>query len=323
MTDPKPIFTTDTELNTVIVPDKAGVVLTSGGFRLEFGLETYSDEGEVRDGDNQGLRLKLTYTFPDQGGFFELSEVFGDDLTEDLYRLTRVGVLNQLRQEDGAYAVDLDYALKLAALPKVGRLKDSEFPEPFTEPLVLEHTANKKILDWSQRGYLRDAKGWKPSTKYGDHPDWVYIPGVKVHLATCPKMNKHVHPGAGKGSYLHEKGIDGRRAVWVDVTDLVRAGRLAPEMCTTCQPLGQYSKFATNQVTYLNNPLPEQMPLRVQGYMPLDSDRQQQLVFNELTAMDGQTWTALADFIEWAAAEVDDTLPTGAPTRAGDAGATG
>jgi hypothetical protein len=309
MTDPKPIFTTDAELDTVIQPDNP-LVLVSGGFKLEFDLEQYNDDGALKDGDNEGLRLKLTYAFPDNGGFFELHETFGDGDTEALYRLARVAVLNQLRQEDSEYADSMRMALKEAELPKVGRLKDTEFPKPFTEPLVLEKTANRKVLDWRNMGKYggratseRDHP-WDSTTKYasGD-PDWVYVAGVKVHLATCPKMNKQVGT---------RDGINGRRAVWLDVTTVVRQGVLVPEMCATCQPLGQYSKFVTNQVTYLNNPMPDTMPTKYVEYGELTAANRQWL-WNHLSAMDGKDWAALADFIEWAAAEVDDTPSAEAP----------
>lgn len=311
MTDPKPIFTTDAELDTVIQPDNP-LVLTSGGFKLEFDLEQYNNDGVLKDGDNEGLRLKLTYAFPDNGGFFELHETFGDGDTEALYRLARVAVLNQLRQEDSEYADSMHMALKEAELPKVGRLKDTEFPKPFTEPLVLEKTANKKVLDWRNMGKYggratseRDHP-WDSTTKYASDPDWVYVAGVKVHLATCPKMNKQVGT---------RDGINGRRAVWLDITTVVRQGALVPEMCPTCQPLRRYSKFVTNQVTYLNNPMPDTMPTKYVKYGELTTGNQQWL-WNNLSAMDGKDWEALADFIEWAAAEVDDTLPAEAPARA-------
>lgn len=311
MTDPKPIFTTDEELDTVIEPDNP-VTLAADGFQLEFGLERYYED-ELKDGDNEGLRLKATYAFPDQKGFFELERVFGDKETEALYRLARVAVLNQLREEDNEYADNMRLALKEAELPKVGRLSETEFPEPFTEPLVLEKTANKKVLDWRNMGtYSGRATSerdhpWGPTTKYASGgPDWVFMAGVKVHLATCPKMNKPVGT---------RDGINGRRAVWLDVTTVVRKGVLAPEMCATCQPLGQYSKFATNQVTYLNNPnnpMPDAMPTKYAEYGEL-TGANRQYVWNALSAMDGKDWEALADFVEWAAAEVDDTLPAEPP----------
>lgn len=315
MTDPKPIFTTDAELDTVIQPGNP-VVLGHGGFQLEFGLAKYGlDDEKVVDGDNETLSLKITYAFPNGGGFFELSENFGEDDTEELYRLVRVAVLNQLRREDQEYAEEKRHALALAELPKSGRLKDADFPAPFTEPLVLESGPAKKVLDWRQMGHARATNErdhpWHAATKYADHPDWVYVSGVKVHLAICPKIvGKTVYPAST--TYYSTNSGDGRRATWLDVTTLVRRGILAPELCIKCQPLGQYSKFVANQVTYLNNPTPDTMPTKYVGHGELTTGNQQWL-WNRLSAMDRTSWEALADFIEWAAAEVDDTPPAEAP----------
>lgn len=241
------------------------------------------------------VEVTATYKFPSDHGTLTAPQVIEGVEVEDLYRLLRVAMQARVAEAEAEWQDRLD-----ELLPRVQEIDAREVPPPVLDPLILEHTGRRKVVD----------------IRAGDRQHWVYVSSVVVHSTECVKVRKKITdrgqptPGRlGRAMFsLERDALNGRTAKWPEILPQVREGNLHVTMCRTCKPLGQYGDTVNARTSFnVATKPPEQMPWAFPGFYKQDplSVWQRESVWRAVMAMTPQRWHALADLIAWAALEVD------------------
>lgn len=256
------------------------------------------------DKNEHMLNVRFRFDFPGDSGSINAPVDLEPEQVERLYRMARLAVLRQLAD---AQAGDVDDEPELPSVQEVTAEEVSTF---VVEPLCLENVGRKMVFDvradYAQRRITEDSVDLNRR-----NADYGYILGVTVHRSDCAKVKIHVkdEPWYHRSRHfsMSKPFTNGRFSMWPDILPVIRQGLLHVTLCMTCKPLGQYSKAVNARTAFgvADKPPPE-MPWEFPGYYRgVLTDYQRQAVWRGFMEMTPKKWAALADLIEWAAAEID------------------
>lgn len=267
--------------------------------------------------DPTGLGIAFTYRFPHDAGELRAEvEAYPEEI-EALYRLVRATLARTAREIVADKLADPE-------LPPLKVLRAIDVPAIVLKPLVLEDTGRRRVLDvraGSVVSYRREhLDTYSASDERGE---WGYVTGVKVHRVTCasPKVRKirtDLELATSWTWEVRKKGLDGRPAWFEEILPQVAVGNLHVEMCLTCKPLGEYSKWINERIP--SGVLSDADRKLIAPHLSAqDVDHRSFLWFwRQWVAMTPQRWEALAELIGFLDYEVNGERGPAAGENDGD-----
>lgn len=278
-------------------------IQTYEGSKVRFELAKYG-----------AVRVELSLTLPNDMGHISVPVDVDEEADVDrLYRMARRALQLQLGEAEAE--------LPDPELPTVQEIQDAAVPPFEVLPLCLEHTGRKKIIDVRADGVRRWFDVDSPPSEEASNggAEWGYLPGVVVHSSECVKVRGHIKEaeaqhrfggGSTRGhgvAFKNRSALDGRFASWPEILPQIRKGALHVTICQGCKPLGRWSKTVNAQVSFstADQPPPE-CPWRFANYNGGNklNSHQRRWVWRKMNMMTPERWTALANAIEQAAAEL-------------------